>query len=109
MGLQRQRPLSGLPAADIQLRGADAQPVHPARGGIQVAKGARRPLGGGGNQPCVADQLWVRDSSWDPGYRVYFMQRGAVLVVVLARGDKRTQHIDIKAAQRVAADWERGS
>jgi len=43
------------------------------------------------------------------GYRVYFMQRGAVFVVMLAGGDKRTQRIDIKTAQRVAAEWERGS
>jgi putative component of toxin-antitoxin plasmid stabilization module len=35
------------------------------------------------------------------------MRRGSVLVVVLAGGDKRTQQIDIKAAQRVAAEWER--
>jgi len=46
---------------------------------------------------------------YGPGYRVYFMQRGSVLVVVLAGGDKRTQQIDIKASQRVAAEWERGS
>ena len=43
-----------------------------------------------------------------PGYRVYFVQRGAVLVVVLAGGDKRTQRIDIETAQRIAAEWERG-
>lgn len=45
---------------------------------------------------------------YGPGYRVYFMQRGAVLVVILAGGDKRTQHIDIKTAQRIANEWERG-
>ena len=45
---------------------------------------------------------------YGPGYRVYFMQSGAVLVVVLAGGDKRTQRIDIKTAQRIAAEWERG-
>ena len=44
---------------------------------------------------------------YGPGYRVYFMQRGAILVVILAGGDKRTQHIDIKTAQRIAAEWER--
>jgi putative component of toxin-antitoxin plasmid stabilization module len=32
------------------------------------------------------------------------MQRGAVFVVVLAGGDKRTQHVDIKTAE-----WEHGS
>lgn len=46
---------------------------------------------------------------YGPGYRVYFMQRGAVLVVVLAGGDKRTQPADIKLARRIAADWERES
>jgi len=37
------------------------------------------------------------------------MQRGAVLVVVLAGGDKRSQRTDIITARRVAAEWERGS
>lgn len=41
-----------------------------------------------------------------PGYRIYFMQRGAVLVVLLAGGDKRTQDADIKAAIRIAKDWK---
>ena len=46
---------------------------------------------------------------YGPGYRVYFMQRGSVLVVILAGGDKRTQHIDIRTAQRIASEWERES
>jgi putative addiction module killer protein len=44
-----------------------------------------------------------------PGYRVYFIQRDSVLVVVLAGGDKRTQHADIQTARRIASDWERES
>ncbi len=44
-----------------------------------------------------------------PGYRVYFMQRGSVLVVVLAGGNRRTQAADIKLARRIATDWERKS
>ncbi|KRE87084.1 addiction module antitoxin RelB [Rhodanobacter sp. Soil772] len=59
-----------------------------------------KPVGGG-----VSD-LRI---DYGPGYRVYFMQRGAVLVVVLAGGDRRTQRIDIKTAQRIADEWERGS
>lgn len=40
-----------------------------------------------------------------PGYRIYFMQRGPVVVVLLAGGDKRTQDADIKAAIRIAKKW----
>ncbi|MEO7014280.1 MAG: type II toxin-antitoxin system RelE/ParE family toxin [Dokdonella sp.] len=46
-------------------------------------------------------------TDYGPGYRVYLMQRGSVLVVVLAGGDKRTQKADIKTARRIATDWER--
>ena len=55
--------------------------------------------------------LGVRELRIDygPGDRVYFTQRGTVLPVVLAGGDKRTQRADIKTAQRIAADWERES
>ena len=41
-----------------------------------------------------------------PGYRVYFMQRGALLIVLLAGGDKRTQDADIKRAIKLARDWK---
>jgi putative addiction module killer protein len=41
-----------------------------------------------------------------PGYRVYFMQRGPLLVVLLAAGDKSTQARDIAAAKSVAAQWK---
>jgi putative addiction module killer protein len=39
------------------------------------------------------------------GYRLYFMQRGAVLVVLLAGGDKSTQDADIKRAIEIAKEW----
>jgi len=40
---------------------------------------------------------------YGPGYRVYFVQRGPVLVVVLAGGDKSTQARDIKGAIELAS------
>jgi putative addiction module killer protein len=39
---------------------------------------------------------------YGPGYRVYFVQRGKTLVVLLAGGDKRTQDSDIKTALELA-------
>ena len=41
-----------------------------------------------------------------PGYRVYFAQRGLVLIVLLCGGDKGTQQRDIIAAQAMAAELE---
>ncbi|NJN74528.1 MAG: type II toxin-antitoxin system RelE/ParE family toxin [Limnothrix sp. RL_2_0] len=37
------------------------------------------------------------------GYRVYFIQRGEKLIILLAGGDKRTQQKDIKIAIDLAA------
>lgn len=41
-----------------------------------------------------------------PGYRVYFVRRGSVVIVLLCGGDKRTQDRDIKQALHMAAQLE---
>ena len=41
---------------------------------------------------------------YGPGYRVYFVQRGQKLIVLLAGGDKRTQAKDIARAKELAQD-----
>ena len=37
-----------------------------------------------------------------PGYRVYYIQRGEVVIVLLCGGDKSTQDIDIQRAKVLA-------
>ena len=46
---------------------------------------------------------------YGPGYRVYFMQRGMEIVILLAGGDKSTQAKDIKAALKLARQLQEAS
>jgi len=39
-------------------------------------------------------------------YRVYFQQRGSMLIILLAGGDKSTQAKDIKSAQDLAQNFK---
>jgi putative addiction module killer protein len=41
-----------------------------------------------------------------PGYRLYFMRRASVLIVMLAGGDKSSQARDIKRVQRILRELE---
>ncbi len=39
---------------------------------------------------------------YGPGYRVYYTQRGGILIILLCGGDKRTQQADIRNAESLA-------
>jgi putative addiction module killer protein len=43
-----------------------------------------------------------------PGYRLYFIGHGGVVVVLLCGGDKRTQNRDIKRAVELAREVQQG-
>ena len=41
---------------------------------------------------------------YGPGYRIYFVQQGAKLIILLCGGDKSTQGADIKEAKAMAQE-----
>jgi putative addiction module killer protein len=43
---------------------------------------------------------------YGPGYRVYFVRQGQVLIIPLCGGDKRSQRRDIARAKRLAGELE---
>lgn len=43
---------------------------------------------------------------YGPGYRLYYLQHGPIVVVLLAGGDKSTQDADIKRAIEIAKEWK---
>ncbi|MCL1799304.1 MAG: type II toxin-antitoxin system RelE/ParE family toxin [Eggerthellaceae bacterium] len=55
--------------------------------------GDHRPLPGG-----IAE---IR-IDYGPGYRIYYLQNGPEIILLLVGGDKKTQSRDIETAQRLA-------
>lgn len=61
----------------------------------------------------LGDSKFLRDGigemriDYGPGYRIYYMRRGNLLLVLLVGGDKTSQEVDIKHAIELASEWER--
>ena len=66
----------------------------------------RLSLGNPGDAKPIGDGVSELRIDHGPGYRVYFVQRGSVLVVLLAGGDKSTQAQDIRKAKTLARNLE---
>ena len=67
---------------------------------------ARLANGNPGDVAPVGDGVSELRIDFGPGYRVYYVQRGARYILLLAGGDKSSQGRDIAQAKRLAGDYE---
>lgn len=63
-------------------------------------------LGNFGDAQPIGNGLTELRIHHGPGYRLYCMQRGMQVVVMLCGGDKSSQGRDIEQAKRIAQEWE---
>lgn len=59
-----------------------------------------------GDAKAIGEGLSEARIDYGPGYRVYFMQQGRQLVILLCGGDKSSQTRDIKQAKLIAKSWQ---
>ena len=71
-----------------------------------VARLDRLAMGNLGDVKPVGQGMSEMRIDYGPGYRVYFVQRGDTLIVVLAGGNKKSQSKDIELALKAAANLE---
>ena len=73
---------------------------------LVAARLNRLAYGLAGDAEPVGDGISELRIHYGPGYRVYYQQRGATIIVLLCGGDKGSQAKDIETAKRLAAEWK---
>ena len=76
-----------------------------ARARVQ-ARIDRMELGNFGDVAPVGEGVSELRIFYGPGYRVYFVQRGSTVVILLSGGNKSTQNSDIVKAKELAKQLE---
>jgi putative addiction module killer protein len=79
--------------------------LRDLRGRAKVLARIERLIGGNpGDVRPVGSGLSELRINYGPGYRVYYLQRGTTLIILLAGGDKSSQVKDIDGALLLAAN-----
>jgi putative addiction module killer protein len=76
---------------------SDADAVARITGRIR-----RMEMGNPGDTKSVGQGILEMRIDYGPGYRIYYVHRGAQIVILLCGGDKRRQQQDIKQARKLA-------
>ena len=67
----------------------------------RLGKAARGNLG---DVKPVGDGIWDMREFFGPGWRMYYLQRGELVIMMLGGGDKSSQASDIEAAKAIAKE-----
>lgn len=79
--------------------------LQDKRAQVRIAARLRQAEGGNlGDWHAVEAEVSEMRVHYGPGYRLYFVRRGRVLVVMLNAGDKSTQKKDIRRALQIARE-----
>lgn len=70
-----------------------------------LARITRLQDGNPGDVKDVGEGVSEMRLDFGPGYRLYFLGRGPLLVILLCGGTKKTQDADIKLAKTLAKHW----
>lgn len=72
---------------------------------LRLIKRLRRAtLGHLGDVKPVGEGVWEMREFFGPGWRMYYVQRGDIIILMLGGGDKSTQSHDIQRAQQLAKE-----
>lgn len=71
-----------------------------------LARLRKASLGNLGDVKSVGSGVFEMREHFGPGWRIYYVQRGTVLIVMLGGGDKSTQVADIARAVKLAETIE---
>jgi len=73
-----------------------------------AARIRRMSLGNFGDTKILGKGVLELRIDYGPGYRVYFLKKEDMLIILLAGGDKSTQRDDIEKAKKVASELLKG-
>lgn len=71
-----------------------------------LARITRLQAGNPGDWKSVGEGVNEMRIDFGAGYRLYYMNHGAVLVILLCGGTKKTQDKDIKLAKTLSKHWK---
>lgn len=74
--------------------------------GVIASRIHRLSLGNKGNVEAVGEGVSELKVDFGPGYRVYFVERGGSLIILLCGGDKSSQGRDIVRAKAMAKELD---